>query len=282
MTVDTAALAQLIEAHRAEGGEAISRLGYFCAPFRAGPGAFEGHVVKVYGPVRDDAVLRRLEAAHGAYLACLTGAGVEVPQTTFTVVTLDGAPVPVVVQAALPAETMLRDLVAAAERDAAIALVGEAAEMIAGFWARVAGSGDRVGFHPSLRNLARVEGRMVFFDTFPPLIGYSRAEMGELLLTFSQSGLVRWAGRVLPGVIRGIQDEWYSEAGTLVGLYGSACRLRPNDAEAFLAAGRDFVGARLSGTVRDEVIAELSKPPKLPGYWTGFRRALGLEGKPNL
>ena len=282
MTVDTAALAALIGAHRAEGGEAISRLGYFCAPFRAGPGPFAGQVVKVYGPVRDAAVLRRLEAAHGDYLACLAGAGVEVPQTVFTIVTLDGAPVPVVVQAALPAETMLRDLVVAAPRDDAVALVGEAAEMIAGFWARVAGSGARVGFHPSLRNLARVGGRMVFFDTFPPLIGYSRAEMGELLLTFSQSALVRGAGRVLPGVIRGIQDEWYSEAGTIVGLYGSACRLRPDDAEAFLAAGRVFAEGHLSGAVREEVVAELSKPPKLPGYWTGFRRALGLEGKPNI
>jgi uncharacterized peroxidase-related enzyme len=42
-------------------------------------------------------------------------------------------------------------------------------------------------------------GQVVFLDTFPPLIGYSREAMGRLLLRFSESGLMRGIGALLPG-----------------------------------------------------------------------------------
>jgi hypothetical protein len=89
-------------------------------------------------------------------------------------------------------------------------------------------------------------------------------------------------GRVMPGRIRGIQDEWYSPAGTIVGLIGSAVRLRPADGPATLAWAQGFVAGQLRGALRDEVLAELDRPPRLPAYWTGMRRLLGLEGKPNV
>jgi hypothetical protein len=58
-----------------------------------------------------------------------------------------------------------------------------------------------------------MDGGVLFLDTFPPLIGYSREEMGRLLLRFSESGLMRGIGALLPGRVREIQDPWYGRAG---------------------------------------------------------------------
>jgi hypothetical protein len=32
----------------------------------------------------------------------------------------------------------------------------------------------------------------------------------------------------------------------------------------------------------EEAMKDLQEPPRLPGYWTGFRKILGLQGEPNL
>ena len=37
-----------------------------------------------------------------------------------------------------------------------------------------------------------------------------------------------------------------------------------------------------TANLREEVLAELDRPPRLPAFWTGMRRVLGLEGKPNV
>ena len=121
----------------------------------------------------------------------------------------------------------------------------------------------------------------MFFDTFPPLIGYTHDEMGKLLLQFSEKRLMRWVGPMLRSKVTAIQDEWYSPPETLVGLMGSACRLRPNDAEAFLSWGHDFAQSEMPPW-SDEALAGLKVPPRLPGYWTGFRKLLGLQGEPNI
>ena len=59
-------------------------------------------------------------------------------------------------------------------------------------------------------------------------------------------------------------------------------RLRPEDEVALLAWGRGFAETNLSGAMKDEVLAELDAPPRLPAIWTTTRRILGLEGKPNV
>ena len=105
--------------------------------------------------------------------------------------------------------------------------------------------------------------------------------MGELLLQFSEKRLMRWVGPFLKSKVTGIQDEWYSAPETLVGLVGSACRLRPEHADAYLDWGRDFA-PRAMPRFAEEALEGLSQPPRLPGYWTGFRKLLGLQGEPNL
>lgn len=278
---DLQELERLIRADSAERGQAISKLGYFCAPFRPASGPLADRVIKVYRGLRDLAELERLARCHDDYVAALSLTGVELPETEFHLLDLDGARVPVIVQAALPADSMMRPQIIAADLDSAVAMMEAAGQVIATFWNNADQVDGRVGFHPSIRNFAYLDGRALFFDTFPPLIHYSRDEMGKMLLTFSDKRLMRWVGPFLQNKVTGIQDEWYSAPETLVGLVGSACRLRPADSAAFLDWGQDFA-RRAMPRWADEAIPEMKEPPRLPGYWTGFRKLLGLQGEPNV
>lgn len=263
-------------------GEPVSRLGYFCAPFRPASGPLSDRVIKVYRGGRDPELLEQLARRHTAYVDVLTWAGVRLPATRFLILNDAGFLQPVIVQEALDESLLMRPRIETAELGRALNILEAAADSIAAFWGRVAQRPERIGYHPSIRNFAIDEQGPIFFDTFPPLIGYSRDEMGRLLLRFSESGLVRGVGTVLPERIRAIQDEWYSPAGTIVGLVGSAVRLRPDDRDAILDWARRFASARLRGGIREEVLAEIDRPPRLPAFWTGMRRVLGLEGKPNV
>ncbi|TNF17758.1 MAG: hypothetical protein EP318_20705 [Rhodobacteraceae bacterium] len=282
---DLTELARLIREDSAARGQPISKLGYFCAPFRPGSGAFSDKVIKVYRASPDRALMARLATCHADYVAALVKTGVPVPATAFHLLDEGAVQVPVIVQDALPAETMMRPQMQAASVEEALALMEAAGQVIARFWNNADQFETRIGFHPSIRNFAVQDGfgggAATFFDTFPPLIHYSRDEMGQMLLVFSESALMRTVGPVLRGRVTGIQDEWYSPPETLVGLVGSACRLRPDDAQAFLAWGRDFA-CRAMPRWADAALPGMQRPPRLPGYWTGMRKLLGLQGEPNV
>ncbi len=263
-------------------GEPVSRLGYFCAPFRPQSGDLSDKVIKTYRGGRDPELLEQLARRHDQYVECLTRAGVRMPETKFLILNEAGYLQPVIVQQALDQDTLLRPQIEAAELERALDLIDSAALSIAQFWAAVSQRPERIGYHPSIRNFAMDADGPIFFDTFPPLIGYSREEMGRLLLRFSESGMIRSVGSVFPERIRAIQDEWYSPAGTILGLIGSAIRLRPADRTAILERARVFARRHLEGEMRDEVLEGLDKPPRLPAIWTTTRRVLGLEGKPNV
>ncbi len=278
---DLDALKAVIRADSAARGQTVSKLGYFCAPFRPASGPFSDKVIKVYRGLRDQAALDRLAQCHDDYVAALNQAGVSLPETEFHLLDMDGTRIPVIVQEALPSDSMMRPQMQAASTDDTLRMMEAAGDVIATFWNNADQFDTRIGFHPSIRNFAYLDGRALFFDTFPPLIHYSRDEMGKMLLLFSDKALMRWVGPFLQKKVTGIQDEWYSAPETLVGLVGSACRLRPKDAEAYLDWGRDFTRRRMSRWA-DEALPHLQEPPRLPGYWTGFRKLLGLQGEPNV
>lgn len=279
--IDHAALAETIRRHEAAQGQPISRLGYFCAPFRPAEGPFSDHVIKVYRGLPDAGALDRLAAAHDDYVAALRETGVPLPDTTFLLLESEGARVPVIVQEALPEASLMRPRMQTEGLEATLGMMEAAGQVIARFWNAADRFDTRIGFHPSIRNFAVVDGTAVFYDTFPPLIHYSREEMGRMLLLFSEKRLMRLVGPLMRKRVTGIQDEWYSAPETLVGLVGSACRLRPEHGEHYLAWGRAFA-AREMPRWQDEAIAEMQEMPRLPGYWTGFRKLLGLQGEPNV
>ena len=187
-----------------------------------------------------------------------------------------------IVQKVLEERLLLRPQIAAADLGLELDLMQQAARSIVEFWASVAGRAERIGYHPSLRNFAIDAQGPISFDTFPPLIGYSRDEMGRLLLRFSRSRLIRTLGPAFPERICAIQDEWYAPAGTILGLVGSAIRLRPADQAPILAWARGFAADELEGVTRAEILTGLDTPPRLPTVWVAMRRLLGLEGQPNV
>lgn len=276
-----AELRRLITRDAAARGRTVSRLGYFCAPFRPADGPLTDKVIKVYQGLRDDAALDRLAQAHDEYVAVLQRHGVTLPATHFRLLPMDGRRVPVIVQDALPDVSMMRARMLGDPLPATLDHMEAAGQVIARFWHDARNDPRRVGFHPSIRNFALIDGQAVFLDTFPPLIGYSRDEMGQMLIDFSSSRWIALAGRLARGTLTSIQDEWYDPAETLVGLVGSACRLRPDDAAAYLDWGRSFA---LRAMQRDAAAIHegLSRPPRLPSWWTGFRKLLGLQGAPNI
>lgn len=278
---DLDALRSLIRSDSQSRGAPISKLGYFCAPFRPKDGPFSDKVIKIYRGLADTAAMDRLAQYHDDYADALRKAGVPLPHTEFHLLDVDGARVPLIVQDALPADSMMRPLMQTGTLAETLDMMQSAGEVIATFWNNADQFETRIGFHPSIRNFAIVDGKAVFFDTFPPLIHYSREEMGQMLLLFSEKRLMRLMGPFLKTKVTGIQDEWYSAPETLVGLVGSACRLRPDDAEAYLDWGRGFAKSAMPRWA-DEALAGMKEPPRLPGYWTGFRKLLGLQGEPNI
>ena len=62
-----------------------------------------------------------------------------------------------------------------------------AGEVIARFLNGLTKEDGRVGFHPSIRNFAVINDRAVFFDSFPPLIHYTHAEMAKFSVAFRKS-----------------------------------------------------------------------------------------------
>ena len=72
------------EALRARGAP-VSRLGYFCAPFRPSDGPLADKVIKTYRGGRDGDLLAQLAERHAAYVDLLHWAGVRLPPTTFLI-----------------------------------------------------------------------------------------------------------------------------------------------------------------------------------------------------
>ncbi len=278
---DAEALHQLVFQKTAARGRALSKLGYFCTPFRPENGPFHDKVIKVYQAQRNHETLKTLVHAHDDYVQVLRKLGVTVPKTVIHLLPHGRKFVPVIVQDAIETKFMMRSQMIEADLTRALALMDNAGEVIARFWNGLTKEDGRVGFHPSIRNFAVINDRAVFFDSFPPLIHYTHAEMGKVLLLFSESRLIRLIGPLVPQKLAGIQDEWYSASETLIGLVGSACRLRPKDREAFLDWGRLFAKSEMP-EFADDILRGLERPPRLPGYWTGFRKLLGLQGEPNL
>lgn len=278
---DLADLSRLIRADAQARGQTVSRLGYFCTPFQPDQGPYADKVIKVYRGLRDKQALERLHKCHDDYVAALIAGGVPMPDTAFHLVDLEGVLVPVIVQQALPLDSLMRPLMQAGTLEETLLMMEAAGKVIARFWLWAQDQDGRIGFHPSIRNFAMRGDQAVFFDTFPPLIHYSRAEMGRMLLTFSDKRLMRLVGPLMQTRVTAIQDEWYSPPETLVGLVGSACRLRPEHATAYLSWGRDFANREMAPWAV-EALAGLDRPPRLPGYWTGFRKLLGLQGEPNV
>lgn len=256
-------------------------MGLFSVPFRPKDGPLAGHVLRVYRSGRDPEVLEPLVRRHAAYLECLERTGLTVPRTELVLLHDYGVLRPVVVQSAVPKSFLLSHRMAAVDTASALQLLEHVSLAICRFWTGVAQRPERIGLNASLRNVAvGGDGSVMFLDTFPPLIGYSREDMGRLLLRFSESGLIRGIGALLPGRVREIQDPWYSLPGGLGLLVQGALRLRAQDRCAILAWAEGFAARAMDETDRTALMAALSRPRPRIGPSVAAGR-LGAGTRPN-
>ena len=248
-----------IRAALADAGTVPREKRYFGAPMRPRSGSLQGHFMTVYRGGRDPEVQELLARRHDAYVDCLRLAGIRVPETHLRLIDEAGIQRPVIVQRAVPEDMMLVPLIRQAGPKAAIGLLDRVATDVAEFWRRVAQRPERVGFHAQIERFGMDEQGPLFLDTFPPLISYSRDEMGHLIQRFADNGLVRGLGKVLPGRLRDMQDRWYTPAGSVQTLIDGALRLRPADAEEILEWADGFAATRLEGPWRNAVQAQLAR-----------------------
>ncbi|MDG4647969.1 DUF6206 family protein [Roseibacterium sp. SDUM158017] len=258
------------------------RMGYFCAPFRPASGPLSGKVLKPFRTGRDPELLEQLARRHETYLDCLSRAGLTLPETRLLLLHENGVLRPVVVQDAVPDHALLSHLLPGAAQEDAMAMLEAVANAICGFWSGVAQRPERVGLHATVHNFALdAEAGPVFLDTFPPLIGYDREDMGRLLMRFSESGLIRGIGALLPGRVREIQDPWYTLPGNLGLLIEGALKLRPQDLPAILGWAEGFAAQKLQASDRSALLTALSRPRPRVGAERASRR-FGIGLRPNV
>lgn len=260
---------------------ASERIGYFSAPFRPMSGPLSGCVVKPFRAGRDPEVLEPLLRRHETYVDCLERAGLRVPRTRLILMDEHGLVRPVIVQDAISPDALATQLVQTADLETVLDVMEAVALAICAFWAGVAQRPERIGLHASLRNFGfDADARPVFLDTFPPLIGLSREEIGRLLLRFSESGLIRGIGALLPGRAREIQDPWYTLPGNLALLTETAIRTRAQDALALLQWAEVFARSHLSASDRSALLTALNRPrPRVAA--PAAKRRFGFGARPN-
>lgn len=254
---------------------------YFGSPLRPMSGPLADFVITPYRSGRDPEVQEVLARRHEAYVDCLRLAGIAVPETHMRLIDEAGALRPVIVQRATPAEVMLPHLMTKGGAEAAIGLLDRVATDVAEFWRRVAQRPERIGLHAQIERFALDGDAPLFLETFPPLISYSRDEMGLLIQRFADSGLIRGLGKVLPGRIRDVQDRWYTPAGSVSTLIDGALRLRPQDAQGILEWAGRFAETRLEAPWRGPVRAHLARHARLAASSGGRRDRAGGRDRPH-
>lgn len=268
-------LTSSIKAALASGGAVARDKRRFGVPMQPQSGPLAGRILTVYRGGRDPEVQELLARRHEAYVDCLRLAGVRVPDTQLRLIDEAGMQRPVIVQSAIPDDRMLAPLMLNASPEAAIELLDRVATDVAEFWRRVAQRPERVGFHAQIERFGMDEDGPVFLDTFPPLISYSRDDMGYLIQRFADNGLVRGLGKVLPGRLRDMQDRWYTPAGSIQTLIEGALRLRPADAGDILEWADRFATTRLEGPWRNAVQAQLARHARAAklnvGRWSAIK-----------
>lgn len=276
---------QLRAALKAQAPDPNARPDLFCTPFRPAEGPLSDKIIKTYRGGRDPEVLELVARRHDAYVEVLTRAGLRVPKTRFVILNEYGFLRPVVVQDALPPGSTLSAVMARAETGMALNALDAVATAVVEVWRAMAQRPERIGLHADPRNFGFDAEGPVFLETCPPLISYSREEMGRLMLRFTESGLMRSMGAILPGRTRELQDRWYTRPGTVGLVIEGAMKARPRDRAEILDWARGFTAARLSEEDRAEVMARIDqRRPSLSALGGTMRGRLGLGGgaRPNV
>ncbi|HOB84720.1 MAG TPA: DUF6206 family protein [Bacteroidales bacterium] len=263
-----------------ESKEKVSDLGYFSRPFRIYRGE-EAFFIKLYLPVKNERLVTYIINNHDEYIKKLKTAGIRIPETSIISRHTGNNHQIIIIQDSFRDGELLRNCIIKADQEELKDLLTKVFSEIVQFLNRKDRETD-IGFHPTLRNYALHKGDLWYFDTFPPMLMKQR-DLNRLILRMSpHGGLLK---KIIPlRFINKVTDEYYNLDKMFIGIVGSCCRLRPDDADKILTFSREYVNHSdlLSAEDKESILQLLKKPPRLSKIWILIRKLSGNTGRPNI
>ncbi len=260
--------------------EKVSDLGYFSRPFRIYRGE-EAFFIKLYLPVKNERLVTYIINNHDEYIKKLKTAGIRIPETSIISRHTGNNHQIIIIQDSFRDGELLRNCIIKADQEELKDLLTKVFSEIVQFLNRKDRETD-IGFHPTLRNYALHKGDLWYFDTFPPMLMKQR-DLNRLILRMSpHGGLLK---KIIPlRFINKVTDEYYNLDKMFIGIVGSCCRLRPDDADKILTFSREYVNhsALISTGDKEKILQLLKKPPRLSKIWILIRKLSGNTGRPNI
>jgi hypothetical protein len=257
-----------------------SVLGYFSKPFRISH-ADKELIVKLYSPIKNYSLVSAIIRNHNEYISELRHIGLRIPETLITTKPAGNRHQLIIIQEAFREDELLRNRIMEASLPELQSMCFQIFDDIIKFRERENKSLE-IGFHPTLRNYSLHDGNLCFFDTFPPMLMNQR-KLNHLILKMSPYG--GWIKNLVPlRLINKVTDEYYHLDKMFIGVVGSCCRLKPDDAGNILALSNEYINCTilLSDSEKASILKLLRKPPELSKIWILIRKLSGNIGSPNI
>lgn len=262
-----------------DAGGTDSNLGFFSKPYRIN---FRNKelILKKYLPVRNPDIVSVIIENHDRYIQELKNIGIKVHDTIIRSIRIRKKFQIVIVQEAFRKGELLRTLFESSSEPELLKLCKLIFDDTLKFRNNIKESMD-IGFHPTLRNYALHKGSLVYFDTFPPML-MNQNELNRIIFKMSPS--LSFLKIFVPlKWLNFVSNEYYNFDKMFIGIVGSCCRLRPENANAILKFSTDYINnSSCTMAEKQKITRILQSTPDLPGLWTFFRRLSGNAGLPNI
>jgi hypothetical protein len=257
-----------------------SELGFFSKPVRIKGSDGVDYILKFYRPLKKEKKAKRIIENHEQYIVALRSAGITIPPTAIGLQKIHHAYQIVILQPAFDENRLVRTIAETCFEIELLALIEFMLNDTLTYWKnkpRV-----EIGFHPTMRNYAFDQGKLHYFDTFPPML-MPQKELNRLIIDMAPARLNIRA--FIPNrIINRVSNEYYQKDKMITGIIGSACRLRPELSNSILVHCRNYISksAELKDDEKSYLLNKLKHPPQLSGIWITFRKIFGKTGKPNV
>lgn len=257
-----------------------SKLGFFSKPFLIDTGD-KKLIIKTYFPVKNSSLTQKILELHEDYVIELQKLGILVPETWIHVHKSRKRHQIIIAQEAFDEAELVRPIMEKADTSEFIDVLGLLLADTLKYW-KAKGDNEKIGFHPTLRNYALQDGKLHYFDTFPPML-LKQQELNRLIITMAPFKLL--LKPIIPSFLLNIvSDEYYEIEKMLTGIIGSCCRLRPEIVPEILKFSVSYIknSNSLQELQKKKIIEKIQEPPRLPGIWVWIRKLTGNVGKPNI
>lgn len=233
-------------------------------------------VLKSFAGTMTRAQATEFAAMHEKWVTALRSIGIHVHETALDLTSPDGQIFSLALtQDRIPRDSLCRHIAktggASEVREIGLAILEQAIKFLQSDL-----PAQGMGFHPSVRNTALVNGKLVMFDTFPPLISHDQA-VEVAWQHFPSSGLGRIV-RLMPDflgkfAVRLGTGESFDAVRMVLGPAHTLCRMRPDLAPMIRSAFWHRLGS-VGTSWADEACNRLTIPFRETWYheMRGFLR----------